>query len=97
MMTQTEMTALRASKSPLRGREIRISVWDRPTRIEGLIIREIKRPVIAAFKRHRQFDAGGILEFTDPDGRDFAVAETDIEAGRIELDYDGKLPAGSVQ
>lgn len=93
MMSHAEMTALRAKKSPLRGREIRISVWDKPTRIEGLLIREIRRPVIAAFKRHRQFDAGGILEFTDRDGRDFAVADQDIEAGRIELDYDGKLPA----
>lgn len=91
MMSHAEMTALHQEKSPLRGREIRISVWDKPTKIVGLIIREIRRPVIASFKRHRQFPAGGILEFTDRDGRDFAVADQDIEAGRIELDYDGKI------
>lgn len=93
MMSLNEMLALRLRKSPLRGREIRISVWDKPTRIDGLSIKAITRPVIAAFKRHRQFAAGGILEFTDADGRDFAVADQDIEAGRVELDWDGKLPA----
>lgn len=90
-MSHAEMSALRARKSPLAGREIRISVWDRPTRIEGLTIREIRRPTIAAFKRHRQYDAGGILVFTDRDGREFAVADQDIENGRVELDYDGRI------